>query len=111
LFRIHGTLPVVKPTDLTAIGDDLAIKWDDGSESFIPLRTLREACPCAACKGEVDVMGNLHKNEEKPLRANAFQLVRVAHIGGYAVQPLWGDGHGSGIFPFDFLKRLGESGA
>ena len=100
----------MKPTDISPIGEDLAIKWEDGSESFIPLRKLRQACPCAACKGEIDIMGNLYKNEEKPLPPRAYQLVRVSHIGGYAVQPTWGDGHGSGIFPFDFLKRLGEAG-
>jgi DUF971 family protein len=99
----------VKPTDITPIGDDLAIKWEDESETFIPLKTLRLACPCAACKGEVDIMGNLHKNQEQPLKPNAFRLARVTHIGGYAVQPLWGDGHGSGIFPFEYLKRLGEA--
>ena len=99
----------MRPTDISPIGEDLAIKWDDGSESFIPLRTLRQACPCAACKGEVDIMGNLYKNEEKPLKPQAFQLSRVTHIGGYAIQPLWGDGHASGIFPFDYLKRLGDT--
>jgi DUF971 family protein len=99
----------MRPTDISPIGEDLAIKWDDGSESFIPLQTLRQACPCAACKGEVDIMGNLYKNEEHPLKPQAFKLVRVTQIGGYAVQPLWGDGHGSGIFPFDYLKRLGAT--
>jgi len=67
------------------VGEELAIKWDDDSESFIPLETLRRACPCAGCKGEVDVMGNLYKNPEQPLSRQAFQLLRVESVGTYAV--------------------------
>jgi DUF971 family protein len=98
----------VRPKDIQQIGDELAIKWDDDSESFLRLEKLRRHCPCAGCKGEVDVMGNLYKNPEKPLTASAFQLRKLDFIGGYAIQPTWGDGHNSGIFPFEYLKRLAE---
>ena len=49
----------MKPTDIQIIGEEMAIKWDNGDESFIRLAKLRKACPCAGCKGEMDVMGNL----------------------------------------------------
>lgn len=100
----------MKPQDIQQIGDELAIKWDDGSESFIKLETLRRACPCAGCKGEVDIMGNLYKNPEKPLSAAAFGLKRVNQVGGYAVQPVWADGHDSGLFAFDYLQQLAKLG-
>jgi DUF971 family protein len=54
-------------------------------------------------------MGNLYKNPDRPLSAPAFRLVRIARVGGYAIQPTWADGHESGIFSFDYLKRVGES--
>lgn len=92
------------------IGEELAIKWEDGQESFIPLETLRRACPCAGCKGEVDVMGNLHKNPDTKLAGAAFELRRLSNVGGYAVQPLWGDGHSTGIYSFEYLRRLAEGG-
>jgi len=92
--------------DLQHIGNELAIKWDDGREDFIPLEKLRRACPCAGCKGEMDIMGNVYKNPEKPYAPNAFQLAKVNRIGGYAVSPAWGDGHSSGIYSFDYLRRL-----
>ena len=98
----------MKALDIQTIGEELAVKWDDGSESFIKLETLRRSCPCAGCKGEMDIMGNLYKNPEKPLAAAAFQLVRIDRIGGYALQPVWADGHSTGLFSFDYLKRLGE---
>lgn len=53
-------------------------------------------------------MGNLYKNPERPLAANAFQLISIQKVGGYAIQPLWGDGHGAGIFSFEYLKGLVE---
>ena len=64
----------------------MAIKWEDGHESFIKLEALRRHCPCAGCKGEMDILGNLYKNPDKPLTPDAFRLVRVARVGGYALQ-------------------------
>jgi DUF971 family protein len=96
----------MQPLDIQQIGDQLAIKWDDESETFISLQKLRQHCPCAGCKGEVDIMGNLYKNPDRPLATNAYQLVSMKKIGGYAIQPVWADGHGTGLFSFDYLKRL-----
>jgi len=99
----------MRPADLQQIGNELAIKWDDGRETFIALETLRRACPCAGCVGERDVMGKLHKGPEQPLVERSFQLKRLVHVGGYAIQPFWGDGHASGIYSFDYLNRLAGS--
>src|SRR5204863_9522015 len=103
------SIPPMRPIDIQRIGEELAIKWDDGGESFIPLEKLRRHCPCAGCKGEMDIMGNLYKSPDKPLTPAAVQLVRISLVGGYAVQPLWGDGHGTGLFAFDYLKRVAEA--
>ena len=91
----------MQPTDLQQIGPELAIKWDDGRESFIPLEELRRACPCAGCMGERDIMGTLHKGPAQPLSL-VISFRRVAKVGGYAIQPVWGDGHASGIFSFEY---------
>jgi DUF971 family protein len=96
----------VRPVDLQQIGSELAIKWEDGTESFIALENLRRACPCAGCMGERDIMGQLHKGPEAALAARSFQLLRLELVGAYAVQPVWADGHRSGIFSFDYLRRL-----
>ena len=94
------------PSNIQVIGEELAIKWDDGGESFIALESLRRHCPCAGCKGEIDVMGNLHKGPDKPLSPKAFELARIMTVGGYAIQPVWADGHSSGLYSFDYLQRL-----
>ena len=101
----------MRPLDIQQIGGELAVKWDDGSESYITLEQLRRYCPCAGCKGEVDVMGNLHKGPEQTLTRQAFELRKLSTVGGYAVQPVWADGHSSGLFSFDLLKRIAEGSA
>jgi DUF971 family protein len=95
--------------DVQQIGAELALKWDDGSESFVRLEILRRACPCAGCRGEVDVLGNLHKGPDLQLTPPSVRLVRLDKVGGYALQPVWGDGHSSGLFAFDYLKRVAEA--
>lgn len=100
------TLNAVRPTDIQAIGDELAIKWEDGTESFLRLEALRRACPCAGCQGERDVMGNLYKGPPIQLTPASFQLQKLAPVGAYGVQPTWGDGHNTGLFGYDYLWQL-----
>jgi len=97
----------MKPQDIQVIGEELAIKWDDGSETFVPLETMRRRCPCASCQGETDVLGNVYTGPERALSANSWKLARLNNVGGYAVNPVWADGHDTGIFSFEYLRRLG----
>lgn len=95
----------LEPTNIQQIGNELAIQWNDGAESYLDLQFLRRACPCAACGGEPDVLGNI----SRPLASyneKSFQLVGFQLVGGYALQPLWADGHNSGIYSFTYLRRL-----
>lgn len=99
---------VVQPIDIQQIGGELAVKWPDGQEVFLALERLRRACPCAGCKGEMDVMGNVYKGPEIELTPESFQLVRMERVGSYALQLTWKDGHSTGIFSFDYLRSLGQ---
>jgi DUF971 family protein len=96
----------MRPQDIQQIGAELAVKWVDGSESFISLEELRRACPCAVCKGETDIMGNLYKGPSQPLTERSFALTRFTLVGGYAIQPQWADGHNSGLYTFEHLRAL-----
>jgi DUF971 family protein len=97
------------PADIQAIGDQLAIKWNDGSETFLPLEYLRKACPCAACGGEPDVLGRVVRPHVTHTAAS-FRLKSFQLIGSYALQLAWEDGHSTGLYTFPYLKRL-EAGA
>lgn len=96
------------PTNIQQIGDELAIAWNDRTESYLKLEMLRRACPCAACGGEPDVLGNLSRPHVS-YTSESFQLVGFDLVGGYALQPRWADGHATGIYSFTYLRRLGEA--
>ena len=90
------------------IGQELAIQWTDGEEIFLSLETLRRACPCAACGGERDVLGRIHRPPVQ-YSPGSFRLEGFAPVGGYALQLRWGDGHSTGIYSFAYLRRLASS--
>ncbi|MCX7868685.1 MAG: DUF971 domain-containing protein [Terrimicrobiaceae bacterium] len=97
------------PTAIQKIGEVLAVAWPDGREDFIELRLVRQACPCALCQGESDVMG---RQILRPSQAesSSCELVGWQFVGGYGWQPRWADGHSTGIFTFEQLRELGKSG-
>jgi hypothetical protein len=37
-----------------------------------------------------------------------FEMKNHHLVGGYAFQPTWADGHGSGLYSFDYLRLLGS---
>ncbi len=94
--------------DVQPVGAELALRWDDGAEHFVPLEALRRACPCASCAGETDVMGNVSKGPETQFTESSFQVRRLQPVGGYAVQIFWQDGHGTGLYAHDYLRTIGE---
>lgn len=99
----------LEPTNVQLIGNELALQWNDGAESYLPLEELRRACPCASCGGEPDVLGNVSRPRVSYTPAS-FELRGWKMVGGYALQPDWGDGHGTGIYSFPYLRRLAAAG-
>ncbi len=93
------------PTLVNRIGEELAIAWNDGVESFLGLERLRRACPCAACGGEPDVLGRVIRPDVE-FSPTSFDLVGWEFVGGYGWQPKWGDGHRTGIYSYSYLRRL-----
>jgi DUF971 family protein len=87
------------------VGNELALVFDDGFEAYLALPMLRRACPCAACQGEPDAFGRIVRPrvEHGP---KAFDLVKFEQVGGYALQLHWGDGHSSGIYTYEYLRRI-----
>lgn len=89
----------------TIVGEELAMSFDDGMEVYLRMDLLRRACPCAVCQGEPDALGRV----VKPVVSHgprAFELKRFEVVGGYAIQLHWADGHASGIYSYDYLRKL-----
>lgn len=89
------------------IGNELALSFVGGFEAYLELSMLRRCCPCALCQGEPDALGRVVRpiQEHGP---DAFSLQKIETVGGYAIQPFWGDGHSSGIYSYGYLQSLAE---
>jgi len=101
----HGADLRIEPLDVQQIGNELAIRWNDGSESYLLFGFLRRACPCATCGGEPDVLGHVDR-PTVTYSEQSFELSGFNFVGGYALQPRWGDGHNTGLYSYKYLRRL-----
>ena len=101
--------PKTNLIDYEQVNDMLIFKWEDGFESYIPLKILREKCPCANCEGEKDVFGNVYKGDIKADSEESFLLKGLQPVGYYALRPFWQDDHHAGIYSFEFLRALCEN--
>jgi DUF971 family protein len=88
------------------VNDVLLVRLSDGSEGMIPLKELRDRCPCANCEGEQDVFGNVYKGKARPKTEASYQLIVIQPVGYYGLKPRWRDGHGNGIYTAELLKSI-----
>ncbi len=86
----------------------LAIRWDDGEESLIENKMLRDACPCANCSGESDLFGNKTFGLPMLKSAKTYEMVSFHWVGHYALQFVWADRHDAGIYSLKLLMELGQ---
>jgi DUF971 family protein len=92
-------------------GKGLEIDWADGHRSAWSFAWLREACPCATCIDEREKEGR-KAGQPKPKPANPLQMYTpppkpksAQAVGRYALQFNWLDGHSSGIYSWEYLRR------
>lgn len=85
-------------------GDErhLAITWADGHRSLLEVRALRLACPCAAC---IDEWSGTPRLDPATVAATIAPTA-VRSVGLYALSIEFNDGHQSGIYPFELLRKL-----
>ncbi|MBT3300420.1 MAG: DUF971 domain-containing protein [Candidatus Marinimicrobia bacterium] len=91
------------------VNDFFLLNWDDGTESMIEIKQMRDQCPCANCAGEKDALGNLYIGPEQKKSEASYLIKKIDPVGHYALRPYWGDGHNTGLFSFDLLKKLSTS--
>ncbi len=80
------------------------VAWLDGHHSAYPWWYLRGFCPCAGCQGHGGPY-TFHGAQGDSV-APATALGEVLEVGNYALNLTWEDGHRTGIYPFDLLRRL-----
>jgi DUF971 family protein len=82
----------------------LELVWADDRFDRLPYRYLRGECPCATCRDEWTGDRIL---DPSTIRSD-LKLEGMEPIGSYAVRLVWNDGHSSGLFSWENLRRLAE---
>lgn len=90
----------------------IQIDWKDGHHSTYTLGYLRDECPCASCTGA-------HGTEPQktdysappastpfPLFKPTLKMLEVEEVGHYAIKIGWSDGHNTGIYSYDHLRKI-----
>jgi len=98
---------MIAPTEIQLIGTEVALRWADGHESFIPFATLRAASPSAEVQGERDIFGHRYGGEA-PRDYRGVDVTGWERIGNYAIRFEFSDGHGTGLYTYQLLRELGE---
>jgi DUF971 family protein len=83
----------------------LEVRWGDGHESAYPLAYLRGECPCASCRTERE---EARRNPLRVLRGAppSAVIADVEPVGRYGMRITWSDGHGTGIYTFEYLREI-----
>jgi len=95
------------PQDVQIIGSEVAIRWDDGKESFLSFATLRAASPSAETRGERDIFGHQYGGEV-PKNYVGVEVTGWERIGNYAIRFEFSDGHRTGLYSYELLRQLDQ---
>jgi DUF971 family protein len=94
--------PRVQPVEIRphTQSKHLEIEWADGHVSDLTYEYLRVECPCADCKGHTPDQAKTITGKED------VDITDFQPVGHYAIQLTFDDGHNTGIFTWDYLRRL-----
>ncbi len=81
----------------------LEIAFSDGRSFRLPYEYLRVYSPSAEVRGHGPGQEVLQTGKRE------VELKSLEPVGSYAVQPVFSDGHATGIYSWDYLYELGES--
>jgi DUF971 family protein len=88
----------------------IQIDWKDGHLSKYSLGYLRDECPCASCTGahgtEPEKSNYSAPAAPFPMFKPTLKMLNVEPVGHYAIRIEWSDGHNTGIYSFDHLRKI-----
>jgi DUF971 family protein len=92
------------PTEITLHQKSrlMEITFSDGKHFNISYELLRVCSPSA------EVRGHGPGQEVLQVGKKEVEIVKMEPVGAYAIQPTFSDGHGTGIYSWDYLYHLGE---
>lgn len=92
--------PPPEEIDLTSDGQ-LRVVWAGGVEAKVPFKTVRDHCPCAQCVEE----WTGRKVLDPATIPDDIRPLAIEPVGNYAIKITWSDGHDSGLYTWDTLRK------
>jgi DUF971 family protein len=85
----------------------MTIQWGDGHRSVFSFDLLRKECPCAVCReARLEVTADPFKVVTSTVRPGEVTVTGAEKVGLYALRFEWSDGHGTGIYSYDYLRAI-----
>jgi DUF971 family protein len=97
-----------EPIDIDIVRDrSVTVTFDDGTVSEFPVNALRAACPCATCRGQRE-RGEVAW--PRPGQPDTITIVDAQLSGAWGLSIDWSDGHSTGIYAWNVLRRWWQAG-
>ena len=92
------------PTDITAMnkGRVLEVAFDDGQVIRLTAEKLRVESPSA------EVQGHSPSQKRTVTGKENVAIVAIEPVGNYAIKIVFDDGHDTGLFTWDYLRKLAD---
>ena len=93
-------LSCFKAKDIKVQNDEgnVVVQWGDDHESTLEIKRLRGYCPCAECQG--------HGGDFQYIQNSCNGISKADLVGRYAILFYFSDGHSTGIFRWEHLRKL-----
>lgn len=82
----------------------LTIEFSDGFTHEYRTDYLRGYCPCAHCQGH----GSMPHSWNPIHHEREIIVDDISQVGNYAICIAWADGHNTGIYSFEILRKYAE---
>jgi DUF971 family protein len=99
------TMENIRVRDIQQLNErTLGITWTDNRTDTFDVVELRRRCPCAMC---IDEWTHLPKLKEADV-ADSLRPLKIESVGQYALSIKFNDGHSTGIYTFQMLRKFGR---
>ena len=95
------TTPIPTEIKLHQVSRKMEIAFNNGTRFELPYEFLRVYSPSAA------VRGHGPGQEVLQIGKKNIEITQIEPVGTYAVQPVFSDGHDTGLYSWDYIYSLG----
>ena len=95
------TTPIPTEIKLHQVSRKMEIAFNNGTRFELPYEFLRVYSPSA------EVRGHGPGQEVLQIGKKNIEITQLEPVGAYAVQPVFSDGHDTGLYSWDYIYSLG----